>query len=155
MKIEGLDRIVRAHPFFAGLDEAFVTLVVGCAKNVRFDPGQYLIREGQPADHLYLIRHGRVALEVTAPGRGAVTFQTLGAGEIIGLSWLFPPYRWSYDARALETVRAVAIEATCLRTKCEADHHLGYEVMKRLVPMLVQRLQATRLQILDVYGKGA
>ncbi|MEQ8696205.1 MAG: cyclic nucleotide-binding domain-containing protein, partial [Bauldia litoralis] len=108
-----------------------------------------------PADQLYLIREGRVALEIAAPGSGSVTFQTVSEGEIVGISWLFPPYRWTYDARAMERVRAIGMDATCLRTKCEADHDLGYDVMKRLVPILFQRLQATRLQVLDIYGKPA
>jgi len=155
MEIEGLDRIVREHPFFAGLDEAFCKLVCGCAKNVRFEAGQYLFREGGPADQFYLLRHGRVALQVSAPGRGEVTFQTVGEGEIVGVSWLIPPYRWSYDAKALELVRAISMDAKCLRQKCESDHDLGYEMMKRFVPVLVQRLQATRMQILDVYGAPA
>jgi CRP/FNR family transcriptional regulator, cyclic AMP receptor protein len=150
--MEGLERIVKEHPFFAGVEEAFCTLVCGCAKNVRFEAGQYLFHEGDPAEWFYLLRHGRVALQLTAPGRGAVTFQTVGEGEIVGVSWLIPPYRWSYDAKAIELTRAIAIDATCLRQKCEADHDLGYEMMKRFMPILIQRLQATRLQILDVYG---
>ncbi len=153
--MEGLERILREHRFFAGLEEGYCQLVCGCAKNVRFEAGQYLFHEGEPADQIYLIRHGRVALEMAAPGRGAVTFQTLGEGEIVGVSWLIPPYRWSYDARALERIRAVALDAACLRRKCEADHDLGYEMMKRFVPVLVERLHATRMQILDVYGASA
>ena len=82
--MEGLERIVKEHPFFAGIEEEIRELVCGCAKNVRFEAGQYLFHEGEPADQFYLIRHGRVALELTAPGRGAVTFQTLGEGEIVG-----------------------------------------------------------------------
>jgi len=150
--VEGLDRIVREHRFFAGLDEAFSGLICGCAKNVRFEAGQYLFHEAQPADWFYLIRHGRVALSVTVPGRGSIRFQTVGEGEVVGLSWLVPPYRWSYDAQALELTRAIAMDASCLRGKCEQDHDLGYEMMKRFVPVLVERLQATQLQILDVYG---
>lgn len=152
MEIQGLDRIVREHPFFAGLDDDSCALVGGCARNVRFEAGQYLFHVHDPADQFYLLRHGRVALEISAPGRDAVTFQTVGEGEIVGVSWLVPPYRWSYDAKALELVRAIAMDATCLRRKCEADHDLGYEMMKRFVPVLVDRLQATRMQILDVYG---
>lgn len=155
MAAPGLEKIVRDHPFFAGLDESFLQLVCGCAKNVRFDAGEYLFREGGAADQLYLIREGRVALEIAAPGHDSVTFQTVGTGEIVGVSWLFPPYRWNYDVRAIDGVRAIAMDATCLRTKCEADHDLGYDVMKRLVPILIQRLQATRLQVLDIYGKPA
>jgi CRP-like cAMP-binding protein len=129
--------------------------VCGCAKNARFTAGQYLFHEGEPADWFYLIRHGRVAFQLTAPGRGTVTFQTVTEGELAGVSWLIPPYRWTYDAKAIEETRAIAINALCLRQKCEADHDLGYEMMKRFMPFLVQRLQATRLQILDVYGTHA
>jgi CRP/FNR family cyclic AMP-dependent transcriptional regulator len=152
MQVHGLDRIIREHPFFAGLSEEFGTLVCGCAKNVRFEAGGYLFREGEPANEFYLIRHGRVAFELHAPDRGAVAFQTLGPGEIVGISWLIPPYRWTFDGRALTLVRAIAMDAACLRQKCEADHDLGYDMMKRFMPILIRRLQATRLQILDVYG---
>ena len=93
-----------------------------------------------------------MALEITAPGRGAVTFQTLVAGEIVGVSWLIPPYRWAYDAKALELVRAISMDATCLRGKCEDDHDLGYDMMKRFMPILIERLQNTRMQLLDIYG---
>jgi CRP-like cAMP-binding protein len=150
--MEGLERIVSEHRFFAGLNQEFVDLVTGCCMNVRFDAGQFLLREGEAADRIYLIRHGRVALQISAPGRGEIVFQTLGEGELVGVSWLIPPYRWSHDAKALELVRAIAIDAKCLRNKSEADHSLGYEMMKRFVPVLVERLQATRMQILDVYG---
>jgi len=153
--MEGLERIIMEHPFFAGLQEGFCQLVCGCAENARFEAGQYLFREGEAASKFYLLRHGRVALEIAAPGRGAVTFQTLDAGEIVGVSWLIPPYRWSYDAKALELTRAIAMDAVCLRGKCEEDHDLGYELMKRFVPVLVERLQGTRMQILDVYGSGS
>jgi CRP-like cAMP-binding protein len=152
---DSLESIIRNHPFFMGLDEEFCKLVCGCAKNVVFPAGGYLFHEGLPADEFYLLRHGRVAVQVTSPGRGAITFQTLGEGEILGLSWLIPPYRWSYDAKALEPTRAIAMDAACLRQKCEADHDLGYELMKRIASVLIQRLQATRLQILDVYGSHA
>jgi CRP/FNR family transcriptional regulator, cyclic AMP receptor protein len=150
--MEDLGRIIKEHQFFAGLDPAFRNLICGCAKNVRFEAGEYLFHEGTAADQFYLVRHGRVALQLTAPGRGAMTFQTLGEGEVVGVSWLIPPYRWTFDAKALELVRAIALDAACLRNKCESDHHLGYEMMKRFMPVLIQRLQATRLQILDVYG---
>ncbi len=150
--METLARIIREHPFFAGLDEKFLELVSGCAKNVRFEPGEYLVREGEPANQFYLIRSGKVGLDISAAGRGTVTFQTVREGEIVGVSWLIPPYRWMYDAKVMEPTRAISIDAACLRQKSEADHDLGYAMMKRLVPVLVQRLQATRLQILDVYG---
>lgn len=151
--MEGLEHILREHPFFAGLAPEHSKLIVGCARNHRFDEGGYLFREGEPANEFFLIRHGKVALEIVAPGQAPIVFATLGEGEIVGASWLVPPYRWTFDARAVELVRAIGIDAACLRAKCEADHHLGYEMMKRFLPVFVKRLHATQLQILDVYGK--
>jgi len=153
--MEGLERIIREHRFFKDLDPKFVALVVGCAKNVRFNAGEYLFREGGPADQFYLLRQGRVALEMVSPSGGAVTFPTLGDGELVGVSWFVPPYRWAYDARALELTRAISLDAVCLRRKLDQDHDLGYDVMQRFVPVLIERLQGTRLQMLDVYGKPA
>lgn len=153
MEVEGLDRILMQHPFFAGLDTEIIKLVAGCARNLRFEAGQYLFHEGEPANEFYLVRHGKVALEILPPGQPPMLFSTLGEGEIVGASWLVPPYRWMFDARATELTRAIGMDAACLRNKCEADHHVGYEMMKRFLPVLLQRLQATRLQILDIYGK--
>ena len=153
--MEGLDRIIRSHPFFAGLGDAFIALVTGCAKNVRFEKGQYLFREGGPADEFFLVREGTISLELASPGRGAVSILTVGEGDVAGVSWLVPPHRWSYDGRAVGLVRAISIDGACLRNKCEADHDLGYEMMKRVVPILVKRLHDTRLQALDVYGVHA
>ncbi|WP_315706001.1 MULTISPECIES: cyclic nucleotide-binding domain-containing protein [unclassified Bradyrhizobium] len=149
----GLEQILKEHAFFAGCPADQIALVSGCARNHRFDPGQYLFHEGDAADEFFLIRHGKVALEIAAPGQPPIVMSTLGEGEIVGASWLLPPYRWTFDARAVELVRAIGIDAKCLRGKCDADHHLGYEMMKRFAPILVQRLHDTRLQILNVYGK--
>jgi CRP/FNR family transcriptional regulator, cyclic AMP receptor protein len=149
---ENLDEILREHAFLDGLDAAACTLVHSCARQVSFEGGSYLFHEGEPADQLYLIREGRVALEIEVPGRGTLTFQTLGPDEVVGVSWLVPPYRWAYAARALDLVRAVAVDARCLRDACESDHDFGYALMKRFVPVLIERLQATRFQVLDVYG---
>jgi CRP/FNR family cyclic AMP-dependent transcriptional regulator len=152
MEIEHLDGIIARHALFSGLDKSFLDLVTGCARNVRFDEGEYLCREGDPADEIFLIRHGKVGMEISAPGRGSMIFKTAGPNEVIGLSWLVPPYRWTFDARAIELTRAISINAICLRDKCESDHDLGYEVMKRFTPVIVERLHTTRLQILDLYG---
>ncbi len=150
--METIEQLIAEHAFFRGLEPGFVHFIAGCGTNVRFDAGEYLFREGESADYFYLLRHGGVALEINAPGRPDVVVQTLGEGDIVGASWLVPPYRWSFDARATELTRAVALDAQCLRGKCEENHHLGYELMKRFVPVIIQRLQATRLQILDLYG---
>lgn len=149
----GLERILAEHPFFAGFSPEYSQLVAGCARNHRFDAEQFLFHEGDQANEFFLIRQGKVALEISAPGREPIVIATLGAGEIVGASWVIPPYRWTFDARAVELTRAIGIDAACLRRKCEADHHLGYEMMKRFLPIIVKRLHATRLQILDVYGR--
>jgi CRP/FNR family cyclic AMP-dependent transcriptional regulator len=153
--VYGLEKPIKEHRFFADLEPAYCEMIAGCGKNVRFEAGQYLFHEGDPADQFYLIRHGRVAFEITVPGRGAMRFLTLDPGEIAGISWLVPPYRLNYDAKALELTRAIALDAKCLRGKCEDDHHLGYQLLKRFVPELVRRLHTTRLQMLDVHGKPA
>ncbi|HMD98469.1 MAG TPA: cyclic nucleotide-binding domain-containing protein [Terriglobia bacterium] len=149
--METLERILIEHPFFAGMKQEHMELLVGCASNVRFDAGQFILREGQEANNFYLLRQGKVALDVYAPERGGITIQTLGAGDILGWSWLVPPFRWRFDARAVELTRAIALDGKCLRQKCENDCCLGYELMKRFSQVMVDHLTATRLQLLNVY----
>ena len=147
-----IDSLIAEHAFFKGLDEAYLTLIAGCGTNARFEAGQHLGREGDPADRFYAIRQGKVAIDVFVPNRGIVTVQTVSEGELVGWSWLFPPYRWRFDARAVELVRATSFDGACLRQKCEQDPRMGYELMKRLVRVVSTRLEATRLQLLDVYA---
>ena len=151
MNVTTLEPISKKHPFFAGLDDAAIALISGCAKNVRFEAGTTLARQGEAADVFYLLREGRVAVAFPSP-QGEVTIQTLNAGDVVGWSWLMPPYEWQFDVKAVKQVRAIAMDGKCLRNKCEDDTGLGYELMKRLSRVMVERLQATRLQLLDVYG---
>lgn len=144
--------LLNEHPFCKGLDQDIISLIAGCAKNVAFKENEYILNEGKDADSFYLIRHGTVALEMFLPSRGPFTFLTIKGGEILGASWLIPPYRWNYDARAVELTRAIAFDCTCLRKKCEEDHHVGYQLMKRFLPPLIERLTAARLQSTDLYG---
>jgi CRP-like cAMP-binding protein len=151
MAIETLGALLREHPFFSGLDEPYIEFIAGCGRNVVFEPGAYLFREGDEADQVFIVRRGRVALEINAPGRGAVVLDSSEAGEVIGFSWLFPPYRWQFDGRALEPVRAVALDGVCLRGKCEEDPKLGYELMRRFASILLRRMQSARLRLIDMY----
>ncbi len=155
MEKETIDSLIAEHPFFKGLGERYLKLIAGCGSNVRFNAGQYLCREGEEADKFYAIRHGKVGVEVFVPQRGPVTVQTVSEGELVGWSWLFPPYRWQFDARALEIVRATSFDGACLRKKCDEDPAMGYELMKRLAQVISQRLESTRLQLLDVYGPSS
>jgi len=148
-----VEEILRQHPFFASAPDEEVRLVAGCGRNRMFRGGEFLCHEGDPADEFFLIREGKVALDIAAPGHAPVVFETLGVGDFVGASWLIPPYRWAFDARAVELTRTIGIDAACLRGKCDADHKFGYEMMKRFLVPLVKRLQETRLQLLDVYGK--
>jgi len=147
-----LEGILAEHPFFNGWEPRYLQLAVGCASNVRFDAGEFVFQEGEEANTFYLIREGRVALEVVFPGRGAVTIETLEGGELLGWSWLIPPYRWRFDARAVKMTRAIALDGKCLRGKCEEDHELGYKLVKEVASSLGQRLDATRMRLLDMYG---
>ena len=149
-----LDAELAQSPVFRGLTAAQLELIAGCGQNTGFEAGDYLFSEGGQADTFYLLRQGRVQLEIFAPGRGAVTIQTVDEGDVVGWSWLFPPYRWHFDARALDSVRAVAFDGACLRRKCQEDHSLGFELLGRFSPVMLERLQATRMQLLDVYGNG-
>ena len=146
--METLRGTLAEHSFLSGLEDRHLDQLVGCASNVRFDAGHFILREGDEADQFYLLRHGKVALEVTAPGRGPIIILTLGEGEVLGWSWLVPPYRWRFDARAVEPTRAVVLDGKCLRTKSEEDHDLGYELLKRFAHIIEKRLAATRMQLL-------
>jgi len=150
--METLEPILAEHPFIKGLEPHHVQLIVGCASNMRFDPGQFILREGEEANQFYIIRKGKVALEIFSPERGPIIIDTLVDGDVLGWSWLIPPYHWRFDARAVELTRAIALDGKCLRTKCEEDHHLAYELLKRFAAIMEQRLQATRLQLMDIYG---
>jgi CRP/FNR family cyclic AMP-dependent transcriptional regulator len=150
-----LESYLAEHAFLEGLEARHRKLIVGCASNVRFDAGKYIFREGEEADRFYLIRDGKVALEIFAPGRGPITVQTLQEGEILGWAWLVPPFQWHFDARAVELTRAIALDGKCLRGKCDEDHQLGYEILKRFSHVMQENLKATRLQVMDVYGVGS
>lgn len=140
-----------SHPFFAGLDDSALDLMAGCATNAHFHSGQYLFREGQPADTFYVIRHGLIALEFRGP-TGSVVIDTADEGDVVGWSWLVAPYRWTFDARAGDETSVISFDGACLRGKCEQDPVLGYDLLRRFGAVIVERLHATRLRLIDVYG---
>ena len=140
-------------PALAALAPEQRATLAGCARNCGFEAGERMMREGEPANAFYVIRHGTVALETVVPQRGPVVLQTLHDGDLLGWSWLVPPYRTAFDARALSTTRTIAFDGACLRGKCEADPALGYALLKLLSGVFVERLQDTRLRLLDLYGK--
>jgi CRP/FNR family cyclic AMP-dependent transcriptional regulator len=150
--METLEHIIADHPFFKGLESYYTTLLTGCAANARFRGGTYIFKEGEEANQFYLIRSGKVSLELFAPQRKPIVIETLAEGDVLGWSWLFPPYLWKFHAHATVETRAIILDGKCLRGKCEQNHDLGYEVLKRFSAITAQRLNATRMQLLDVYG---
>jgi CRP-like cAMP-binding protein len=153
MRTRDLTEILRHHPFISDLSDHYLQTLLSCVTNVRFKEGNYLFREGEEAGSFYLIRTGRVALEIHAGERGTIRVQTISPGEVLGWSWLISPYLWQFDACAVGDVRAFAFDGKCLRTKCETDHDFGYEMLRRFSHILEQHLKATRLQLLDVYKR--
>jgi CRP/FNR family cyclic AMP-dependent transcriptional regulator len=154
MTMDTIETLLRGVPFFEGMTDEQLALLAGCATNRRFEAGELLFREGEQADTFYAIRHGTVGLEMYVPARGSIMIETVQEGEVVGWSWLFEPYRWHFDARALELVRATAFDGACLRGKCDADPAFGYDLMSRFAQLLIERLQWTRLRLLDLYGRG-
>jgi CRP/FNR family transcriptional regulator, cyclic AMP receptor protein len=152
MKTGTMEELIGGHPFFAGLGADTVQLIAGCASNVHFAAGETIFGQSETADRFYLIRHGRVALEIHSPTRGPLVIDTMDDGEVLGWSWLVPPYRYFGDARAVTPVSATALDGACLRGKCEADAELGYQLLKRVTAVMYQRLQSARVRLLDLYG---
>ena len=150
--METTTELLGSHPFFAGLSPSAVELIAGCASNVHFGEGARIFGQGEPAEQFYVIRHGRVALEVYSPVKGPLIIDTMDQGEVLGWSWLVPPYRYFADARAVTAVRATALDGVCLRGKCEADPDLGYQLLKRVTTVMYHRLQSARIRMLDLYG---
>ncbi len=163
--MDDLSRPLGGHPFLNGLDDEMVKTLVGCARNVRYAAGEFLMREGDVANTFFLIRKGRVALEVHQPAKAAARVETAGPGDLVGLSWLLPIIehtgenrtalaRTHLDARALDDVVAFSLDGECLRNKMQADPKLGYALCKRLLATIIQRLERVRLQRLDIYDNG-
>ncbi len=148
-QMQDLDKLVATHPFLMGLSPHHRRLLASCAMFVKFQPGEQIFREGDPANRFYLIQKGKVSLESCVRDQGLTHVQTIGSGDVLGWSWLFPPYSWQFDARALEPTEAVFFYATPLQTECEADHDLGYELLRRMADVLLKRLQAVRRKLVQ------
>jgi CRP-like cAMP-binding protein len=151
--VKRLPEMLATFPLTEGMEPEHLELIAGCGRNAAYRPGDYLFREGDSADTFWMVRQGKVALEVYSPRRGALVLETVSDGDVIGWSWIFPPYQYTLDARVIEPMRATAFDGACLREKSERDHDLGYELMKRMAKVFVRRLNASRWQLLDLYGR--
>ncbi len=139
------------HPFFAGMSAGYLDLLTGCGKLAHFREGAFLMREGDTAGDFFLVRRGRAAVEIQAPS-GPLTIAHASEGGVLGFSWLFPPHRVSFDVHATTPMDVIVLDGACLRGKADDDHELGYQLMSRFSRLLLAMLQATRRQLLDVYG---
>ncbi len=144
---------LRTHKFLSGLPDGTTDLVAEHADLARFRPGTLIFREGDPAERLYLVTHGHVSVEIHAPGRGALMVEKVPPGRVVGLSWVAPPYRYEFDARAIDEVEAVTIAASPLREALAADPAVGFPFLEKLTGLILERLQATRIRLLDLYGR--
>jgi len=146
--MNGLKETIRTHPFFCEMKPEHLDILAQGATAAKFKPEEILFREGNPADHFYLIESGRIALEAHEPADGTVLIENLGAGDVLGWSWLLPPYVWHLRARAVEPTKAIVLSGAHLLVAAERNHEFGYELMKRVAQVIIQRLQATRKQLL-------
>lgn len=154
MKINDLSGIINQQPFFKDFNSAQLSLLAGCAKNQRFEAQTLLAQTGAPANQFFVIRSGNIAVEIPTPKQDKLIIQTLGPNAIFGWSWIFPPYQWAFDGRCQNAVHALVFDAKCLRKKCDENTDLGYAFMKQFATLMSQRLEATRLQLTDVYGSA-
>ena len=152
MQVRDIRELLESHPFFAGLRGTDLDLIAGCGTNVHYRAGELLFEEGAPADTFYVLRRGKVAIETHAPQQPTIVLATHRAGDVIGWSWLLPPHRSTFDARAAEATSVIALDGVCLRGKCEDDTDLGFRLMQRFAQLATEDLQAARLQLLDLYG---
>lgn len=152
IQVEPLSTRIALHPFLAGMDHTQLTLLTDCAVTRNFNTHQVILREGEFANGFYLIETGKVALESETGFGESIPIQILGAGDLLGWSWMFPPYVWQFTARAIEPTAALFFYAAILRGYCEKDHSLGYELLKRISAVMVTRLQAAHDQMLSIHS---
>ena len=144
--------LLAAQPFFAGVSHDELAGLAAATSSIEVAAGDFLARSGEAADHLYAVVSGRAGIEIAATGREPIVVATVHAGEIVGWSWFVAPFRWRFDVVAMDAVQALAVDAVALRAAFAADHELGYRLAQRLVTVMAARLDATRLQLVDVYG---
>lgn len=146
-----VEKILKAHPFFRGIKPNHLAVIAERASSIHFKKGKYIFKEGESANAFYVIMDGKVVLESYVPGKGAIQILTINSGDVLGWSWLYPPYKWHFDAKALEETHCITLDGKHLRQKCDENVELGYELMKRFTQIIIGRLHSARLQLLNAY----
>lgn len=146
------EELLAHNPVFTGLDPGLISTLAAHASERHLAPDEVLFRTGEAAGAFYLIRSGRIGLDLASAGADPVTVDSYGPGSLVGLSWLIPPYTWYLDARAVEPTTVVVLDAALVRAQCDADPALGYVVVQRVAQAMYQRMQSARVRLLDIYG---
>ena len=146
--------LIAKQPFFKGLNSQQLQLLANVALEMQFETGAIIFEEGSPANRFYLILEGEVLLESEMEDRNVIPIQTLGPGNDLGWSWLFPPYSLHFSARAVKPTRTIFFYGTRLREQCEQDHELGYQLMKRIAEVATQSLRATQRRLMQYIDKN-
>ena len=152
MESKTIEEVIPELAFFKDLDPEHLRLIFGCATKMNFKQGHFLLTQGNNADYFYIISSGRVHIEADAGDKGPVTIESLGSGDILGWSWLIPPYKWRFDALVLEPTSVIAFEGKRLRALCEENKQFGYEMLKRVTHVITHRLLATRMKLMEFYA---
>ena len=150
---QALYAVVAQHPFFMGMIPRHLQQLAEAAIELQFEEGENIFAEGSPANRFYLILKGKVVLESEMADRNMIPIQTLGPGDDLGWSWLFPPYSMHFTARALEPTTAIFFYGTRLREQCDEDHELGYQLMKRIAEVATKCLHATQTRLMEYIDK--
>jgi len=153
--IEVTAAALATHPFLHGMSREQLAVLAGAASDVMFPAGRRLFEDGGNAGHFWLIQSGQVTLDLQVPGQGRMKIESIGMGELLGWSWLFPPYRWAFGAVAANPVKAFEFGAPTVRASCASDPGLGYELTTRLARVVASRLQATRVRLISVSTQPA
>ena len=149
--VKSLEEFLKRHPFTRGLDSRHNKILLGCASRRELSAGEYLWRQGQEGNEFYLIGSGEVAIGISIPHQGLLQIDTVGAGEVVGWSWFVAPYRSHFDARAMTRVEALALQTGCLQLSCEQDRELRCELLSRVAPIIVRRLEASQKKLIELH----
>jgi CRP-like cAMP-binding protein len=146
--------VLADHAFLRGMPAEDVARLAETAAEVSVPAGHRFFEEDGEAGRFWLIRNGHVALDLHVPGRRRLIVETVGGGDVIGLSWVSPPRRWQFGAEAVEPTAAFELDAAAVRARCDSYPALGYQITRRLMDVAAARLQATRIRMLDLYSAG-
>lgn len=147
-----IEDVLSNHKFLAGMDDRLIKILSSCASMRQFYPEQYIFRQGEKAEHFYLIRSGQIEVEAFSASGGPVIIQSLKDGDVLGWSWLVPPYQWRFDARVVKPTEVVSLDARDLHGIFATNHELAYELLRRFLVVVAERLEAERLQMVSLYG---